>query len=69
MKTVFAVSGAIRRSRSGLGDPRSPIGGFIFLGPTGVGTTELAKALAEFLFDDEANMVRIDMSATTRAAS
>ena len=59
---VVAVSEAIRRSRSGLSDPRRPIGSFIFLGPTGVGKTELAKALAEFLFDDEANMVRIDMS-------
>ncbi len=59
---VEAVSEAIRRSRSGLSDPRRPIGSFIFLGPTGVGKTELAKALAEFLFDDEANMVRIDMS-------
>ena len=61
-EAVEAVSEAIRRSRSGLGDPRRPIGSFIFLGPTGVGKTELAKALAEFLFDDEANMVRIDMS-------
>ena len=61
-EAVVAVSEAIRRSRSGLGDPRRPIGSFIFLGPTGVGKTELAKALAEFLFDDEANMVRIDMS-------
>ena len=59
---VEAVSEAIRRSRSGLSDPRRPIGSFIFLGPTGVGKTEMAKALAEFLFDDEANMVRIDMS-------
>ena len=61
-EAVAAVSEAIRRSRSGLSDPRRPIGSFIFLGPTGVGKTELAKALAEFLFDDEANMVRIDMS-------
>ena len=53
---------AIRRSRSGLSDPRRPIGSFIFLGPTGVGKTELAKALAQFMFDDESNMVRIDMS-------
>ena len=53
---------AIRRSRSGMSDPRRPIGSFIFLGPTGVGKTELARALAEFMFDDEANMVRIDMS-------
>ena len=61
-EAVVAVAEAIRRSRSGLSDPRRPIGSFIFLGPTGVGKTELAKALAEFLFDDEANMVRIDMS-------
>jgi ATP-dependent Clp protease ATP-binding subunit ClpC len=61
-EAVAAVSEAIRRSRSGLSDPRRPIGSFIFLGPTGVGKTELAKALAEFLFDDESNMVRIDMS-------
>src|SRR5579871_4718456 len=56
------VSNAIRRSRAGLSDPRRPIGSFIFLGPTGVGKTELARALAEFLFDDERAMVRIDMS-------
>jgi ATP-dependent Clp protease ATP-binding subunit ClpB len=56
------VSNAIRRSRAGLSDPRRPIGSFIFLGPTGVGKTELARALAEFLFDDEHNMVRVDMS-------
>ena len=61
-EAVIAVSEAIRRSRSGLSDPRRPIGSFIFLGPTGVDKTELAKALAEFMFDDEANMVRIDMS-------
>ena len=61
-ESVIAVSEAIRRSRSGLSDPRRPIGSFIFLGPTGVGKTELAKALAEFLFDDESNMVRVDMS-------
>ena len=61
-EAVVAVSEAIRRSRSGLSDPRRPIGSFIFLGPTGVGKTELARALAEFKFDDEANMVRIDMS-------
>ena len=61
-EAVAAVSEAIRRSRSGLSDPRRPIGSFIFLGPTGVGKTELARALAEFLFDDEANMVRLDMS-------
>ena len=61
-EAVVTVSEAIRRSRSGLSDPRRPIGSFIFLGPTGVGKTELAKALAQFLFDDEANLVRIDMS-------
>ncbi len=59
---VSAVSNAIRRSRSGLSDPNRPIGSFLFLGPTGVGKTELARALAEFLFDDERSMVRIDMS-------
>ncbi len=57
-----AVSNAVRRARSGLQDPNRPIGSFIFLGPTGVGKTELARALAEFLFDDERAMVRIDMS-------
>jgi len=61
-EAVAAVSEAIRRSRSGLSDPRRPIGSFIFLGPTGVGKTELSKALAEFLFDDESSLVRIDMS-------
>ena len=61
-KAVAAVAGAIRRSRSGLADPERPIGSFLFMGPTGVGKTELAKALAEQLFDDERNMVRIDMS-------
>lgn len=61
-EAVTAVAEAIRRSRSGMSDPRRPIGSFIFLGPTGVGKTELARALAEFMFDDEANMVRIDMS-------
>ncbi|NSW55608.1 MAG: AAA family ATPase [Armatimonadetes bacterium] len=61
-EAVVAISEAIRRSRAGLSDPRRPIGSFIFLGPTGVGKTELAKALAEFLFDDEDAMVRIDMS-------
>ncbi len=61
-EAVVAVSEAIRRARAGLKDPRRPIGSFIFLGPTGVGKTELAKALAEFLFDDEEAMVRIDMS-------
>ncbi len=59
---VKAVSDAVRRSRAGLGDPNRPIGSFRFLGPTGVGKTELCKALAEFLFDDETAMVRIDMS-------
>ena len=59
---VVAVANAIRRSRAGLADPNRPIGSFLFLGPTGVGKTELAKALAEFLFDDERAMVRIDMS-------
>jgi ATP-dependent Clp protease ATP-binding subunit ClpB len=59
---VIAVSDAIRRSRAGLKDPNKPIGSFIFLGPTGVGKTELAKSLAEFLFDTEEAMVRIDMT-------
>ncbi len=59
---VKVVSNAVRRSRAGLQDPNRPIGSFIFLGPTGVGKTELAKALAEFLFDDERAMIRIDMS-------
>ena len=61
-EAVMAVSDAIRRARAGLKDPKRPIGSFIFLGPTGVGKTELARALAEFLFDDENAMVRIDMS-------
>ncbi len=61
-EAVDLVSGAIRRNRAGLSDPNRPIGSFIFLGPTGVGKTELAKALAEYLFDSEKNMVRIDMS-------
>src|SRR5262249_4513343 len=61
-EAVTAVANAVRRSRSGLQDPHRPIGSFIFLGPTGVGKTELCKALAEFLFDDERAMVRIDMS-------
>jgi ATP-dependent Clp protease ATP-binding subunit ClpC len=61
-EAVAAVSDAIRRARSGLGDPLRPIGSFIFLGSTGVGKTELSKALAEFLFDDEDAMVRVDMS-------
>lgn len=61
-EAIAAVSDAVRRSRAGLQDPRRPIGSFIFLGSTGVGKTELAKALAEFLFDDESMMTRIDMS-------
>jgi len=61
-EAVTAVSNAVRRARSGLQDRNRPIGSFMFLGPTGVGKTELCKALAEFLFDDERNMVRIDMS-------
>ena len=59
---VSAVANALRRARAGLSDPDRPIGSFIFLGPTGVGKTELARALAEFMFDDERAMVRIDMS-------
>jgi len=61
-EAVRVVSNAVRRARSGMQDPNRPIGSFVFLGPTGVGKTELARALAEFLFDDEQNMVRIDMS-------
>ncbi|HKV19742.1 MAG TPA: ATP-dependent chaperone ClpB [Mycobacterium sp.] len=61
-KAVQAVSDAVRRSRAGVADPNRPTGSFMFLGPTGVGKTELAKALAEFLFDDERAMIRIDMS-------
>ncbi|MGD8684139.1 MAG: AAA family ATPase, partial [Chloroflexota bacterium] len=61
-EAISAVSDAVRRARAGLKDPRRPIGSFIFLGPTGVGKTETARALAEFLFDDEAAMTRIDMS-------
>lgn len=61
-EAIEAVADAVRRSRAGLQDPRRPIGSFIFLGTTGVGKTELAKALAEFLFDDETMMTRIDMS-------
>ena len=61
-EAVIAVSNAVRRSRAGIQDPKRPMGSFIFLGPTGVGKTELARALAEFLFDDEQAMVRIDMS-------
>jgi len=59
---LVTIANAVRRSRAGLGDPRRPIGSFLFMGPTGVGKTELARALAEFLFDDEKAMVRIDMS-------
>ncbi len=62
VEAVTAVSNAVRRSRAGLQDPNRPIGSFIFLGPTGVGKTETARALAEFLFDDERAMVRLDMS-------
>ena len=61
-EAVRLVSNAIRRNRAGLGDPNRPIGSFMFLGPTGVGKTELARALAEFMFDDEKAMIRIDMS-------
>ena len=61
-EAVQAVTEAIQRSRAGIQDPNRPIGSFLFLGPTGVGKTELAKSLAEALFDDENNMVRIDMS-------
>ena len=68
-EAIKAVSDAIRRSRSGLSDPRRPIGSFIFLGTTGVGKTELAKALAEFLFDDENMITRIDMSEYQEAHS
>ncbi len=61
-EAVAAVSNAVRRARAGLQDPNRPLGSFLFLGPTGVGKTELCKALAEFLFDDEQAMIRIDMS-------
>ena len=61
-KAITAVADAVRRARSGLQDPERPIGSFVFMGPTGVGKTELARSLAEFLFDDETAMVRIDMS-------
>src|SRR5437763_4374587 len=60
-----AVANAVRRARAGLQDPNRPLGSFLFLGPTGVGKTELARALAEFLFDDENAIVRIDMSEYT----
>ena len=66
-EAVEAVSEAVIRARSGLNDPNRPIGSFIFLGPTGVGKTELARALAEYLFDDERAMVRIDMSEYRRS--
>ncbi|MYR61869.1 AAA domain-containing protein, partial [Streptomyces sp. SID625] len=61
-EAVTAVAQAVRRSRAGMGDPNRPVGSFLFLGPTGVGKTELAKALAELLFGDENRMVRFDMS-------
>jgi len=61
-EAIVAVSNAVRRARSGLSDPNRPIGSFLFLGPTGVGKTELARALAQFLFDDERALIRIDMS-------
>jgi ATP-dependent Clp protease ATP-binding subunit ClpB len=61
-EALLLVANSIRRSRAGLGDPRRPIGSFLFMGPTGVGKTELARALAEFLFDSEKSMIRIDMS-------
>jgi ATP-dependent Clp protease ATP-binding subunit ClpB len=61
-EALLLVANAVRRSRAGLGDPKRPIGSFLFMGPTGVGKTELARALAEFLFDDERAMVRIDMT-------
>src|SRR5699024_10481128 len=61
-RAVETVSEAVRRSRAGVADPDRPIGSFLFLGPTGVGKTELAKSLADFLFDDDRAMVRIDMS-------
>src|SRR4029079_7797103 len=61
-EAVTAVANALRRARSGLQDPNRPIGSFVFLGPTGVGKTELARALAEFMFDDDRAMVRLDMS-------
>ena len=61
-EAVAAVSNAVRRARAGLQDPNRPLGSFVFLGPTGVGKTELTKALAAFLFDDESALLRIDMS-------
>ncbi|MBP6017674.1 MAG: AAA family ATPase, partial [Bifidobacterium sp.] len=68
-EAIAAVSDAVRRSRAGISDPNRPTGSFLFLGPTGVGKTELAKALADFLFDDEKAMVRIDMSEYMEKAS
>ena len=65
---LTAISEALRRNRAGLGDPKRPIGSFMFLGPTGVGKTEVARALAEFLFDDENSIIRIDMSEFTHEA-
>ncbi len=65
---LLAIADALRRNRAGLGDPKRPIGSFLFLGPTGVGKTEVARALAEFLFDDENALVRIDMSEFTHEA-
>ena len=61
-EAIAAVANAVRRARAGLQDPNRPLGSFLFLGPTGVGKTELARALAEYLFDDENAMIRIDMS-------
>ena len=61
-EAVTAIANAVRRARAGLQDPNQPLGSFLFLGPTGVGKTELTKALAAFLFDDEAALIRIDMS-------
>ena len=61
-EALLLVSNAVRRARAGLSDPKRPIGSFLFMGPTGVGKTELARALADFLFDDDKAMVRIDMS-------
>src|SRR4029077_17656850 len=61
-EAVQAVANAVRRSRAGLGDPSRPVGSFLFLGPTGVGKTELCKTLAEFIFDDESALLRVDMS-------
>ena len=61
-EAVHALANAVRRARAGLNDEKQPLGSFLFLGPTGVGKTELTKAIAEFLFDDDNAMVRIDMS-------